>query len=570
MNATRAAMQPSRPRRPSNRTRTAVAALLAATTTARAQPLAYTDRTGALSTPAWDGGRTTLAFADLNLDGHVDLVTVGDHGSPRIGTTMYGITVWFGDGAGGWSLFQIGDFGYGGVAVGDVNNDGLPDVAYGIHHDYSSSDFGDQLLEVALGDGTGRAWTPWDDGLAMEGQTWGMFGTVLADFDADGLLDVASVSFGCCDGIHAYRNNGDGTWTRTFGFLGGNSAVDLTAADVNGDGYPDLIAGHQRGSVWLNDGAGLFTLADTGLPPVGLTGRIGPDAGDVNGDGRADISFINGSGGVEVYIWRDTGVWERSSAGLPASGSFESTRLADMDRDGNLDVVAYGAGVLAVWAGDGAGGWTEAFRQTSPDLGRRSALAVGDTDHNGRPDIAVVARAGVWPSQRNVLRLFAETSSPAEADVLVTHPRPNQTLVRGSVVFVDWLGAVPAGAGPATVDIHLSINGPSGPWGWIARDEPNSGRYQFTLDSIRDTRDAWIRVTLHTPGGSVSHAAGPLTIDTGHCYADCDGSGTLDLFDFLCFQDEFAHGSYADCDGSGSLDFFDFLCFQSAFAAGCP
>ncbi|MFG0283587.1 MAG: hypothetical protein ACF8R7_04135 [Phycisphaerales bacterium JB039] len=55
------------------------------------------------------------------------------------------------------------------------------------------------------------------------------------------------------------------------------------------------------------------------------------------------------------------------------------------------------------------------------------------------------------------------------------------------------------------------------------------------------------------------------------CYADCDGSGELDFFDFLCFQNAFAGGDdYADCDGSGALDFFDFLCFQNEFAAGCP
>ncbi|MFG0282855.1 MAG: GC-type dockerin domain-anchored protein [Phycisphaerales bacterium JB039] len=55
------------------------------------------------------------------------------------------------------------------------------------------------------------------------------------------------------------------------------------------------------------------------------------------------------------------------------------------------------------------------------------------------------------------------------------------------------------------------------------------------------------------------------------CYADCDGSGELDLFDFLCFQNMFAAGDlYADCDESGALDLFDFLCFQNEFAAGCP
>jgi hypothetical protein len=57
----------------------------------------------------------------------------------------------------------------------------------------------------------------------------------------------------------------------------------------------------------------------------------------------------------------------------------------------------------------------------------------------------------------------------------------------------------------------------------------------------------------------------------GGCYADCDDSGTLDFFDFLCFQNAFAAmDPYADCDGSGTHDFFDFLCFQDAFAAGCP
>ncbi len=55
------------------------------------------------------------------------------------------------------------------------------------------------------------------------------------------------------------------------------------------------------------------------------------------------------------------------------------------------------------------------------------------------------------------------------------------------------------------------------------------------------------------------------------CYPDCDASGSLDFFDFLCFQNEFSAGTaYADCDGSGSLDFFDFLCFQNQFASGCP
>jgi hypothetical protein len=55
------------------------------------------------------------------------------------------------------------------------------------------------------------------------------------------------------------------------------------------------------------------------------------------------------------------------------------------------------------------------------------------------------------------------------------------------------------------------------------------------------------------------------------CKADCDRNATLDVFDFLCFQDAFVTGDpKADCDGNTTLNIFDFLCFQDAFVTGCP
>jgi len=55
------------------------------------------------------------------------------------------------------------------------------------------------------------------------------------------------------------------------------------------------------------------------------------------------------------------------------------------------------------------------------------------------------------------------------------------------------------------------------------------------------------------------------------CPADCDRSGSLTFFDFLCFQNLFAAmDPAADCDGDTQFTFFDFLCFQNAFAARCP
>jgi len=61
------------------------------------------------------------------------------------------------------------------------------------------------------------------------------------------------------------------------------------------------------------------------------------------------------------------------------------------------------------------------------------------------------------------------------------------------------------------------------------------------------------------------------------CYADCDDSvpGVLDIFDFLCFQDQFVAGDPVACacdvsTGATTCDIFDFLCFQDAFVSGCP
>jgi hypothetical protein len=63
------------------------------------------------------------------------------------------------------------------------------------------------------------------------------------------------------------------------------------------------------------------------------------------------------------------------------------------------------------------------------------------------------------------------------------------------------------------------------------------------------------------------------SVIVSRCYADVDGDGGLDLFDFLAFVNAFNGGSaFADCDtgtGVGALDLFDFLCFVNEFNAGC-
>ncbi|MCA9278062.1 MAG: hypothetical protein H6815_04650 [Phycisphaeraceae bacterium] len=55
------------------------------------------------------------------------------------------------------------------------------------------------------------------------------------------------------------------------------------------------------------------------------------------------------------------------------------------------------------------------------------------------------------------------------------------------------------------------------------------------------------------------------------CYANCNGSSTINIFDYICFGNAFANNDpYADCDGNGVLNIFDYICYGNAYAAGCP
>jgi hypothetical protein len=473
----------------------------------------YVEASEGLKPPEFEGGDSEFEFGDVDNDGHLDLVSVGDHGNPLINTDQQGILVWLGDGTGRWTHVHRGHLGYGGIALGDVDRDGTLDVGYGIHHDYADEDLGDARLEVALGDGSGAGWTPWDDGLDApeHGMTWGMFASDFGDVDGDGQLDLGSAAFGSADGLHVYLSDGDGTWRRSFGFLAGNVAPVFEFADIDGDGHLDIVTGKQEGTAWLGDGAGGFRTADGHLPPAGGTGaRRGTSTGDLDRDGRDDLAYCTWEGEPEVWLARGPELWESVTAGLATGGLCQFTELADMDADGTIELVTFGRGEMIVQRPEpGFTGWTRIGSLTTPDdPGTARALRVGgDFDHNGRPDVALLNEQEIsWFEDQNQLRVYRETTPVTELAVRLLRPGPSRLLRAGSIRSVEWATAVPAGE-QARIDLEVSTTGADGPFRPLAADELDDGHYPWLVPP-RASDDCWLRVTARTATDTAT-AIGP-------------------------------------------------------------
>ena len=489
----------------------ALLALLCATTVTQGQ-LTLVQRSTGLDVLDWEEGHTELELGDVNGDGHVDILSVGDHGNPNFNSTETGILCYLGDGAGSWVVHECGSFGYGGVGVGDLDRDGSLDLAWGVHHDYGSGGLGDRVLGAALGDGSGAFWVPWDSGMPSAGEEWGMFATDLADFDGDGLLDMISQSFGGSNGIHCYRNHGDGTWTHAVGLSGGSVNYTLETGDFNADGYLDFVGTRSTGSVYLGDGAFGFSLHQDGI----TGGVYAVDVGDFDGDGRDDLLIDHGSSGVKA--WRlspDSEIWVSLSTGLPTYNA-EQVQFGDLDADGHLDVVAYVQPTGRCYLGDGAGNWTLAASWSMPTPGIGNALRVdGDCDHDGREDIVVLAQKSGFPFYRNQLRVYSPWESPELLATRVVFPDGGEALRQGSIRKLRWATAVPVGDGPALVDIYLSTSGPAGPWASVALGIPDNGACEWQVAGEVSSR-CFLEVSVSAGGDlAVAQSPSPFSIVSG-------------------------------------------------------
>ena len=252
-------------------------------------------------------GESVSNAGDVNGDGYSDVI-VGQAGSSRA-------YVWHGS-AGGLMLtpdwqgdHQVASrYGYPVSTAGDVNGDGYSDVIVGAAlYDNGESDEGGAFVYHGSPAGIGavEAWN------AESNQANAEFGAAVStagDVNGDGYSDVIVGAPGYDNGesdegrAYLYQGSARGlsptaTWVEESNTASGFFGFDASSADVNGDGYSDVIVGTSCLScptqVYLGSAAGLNSSA-TAVGGAGFGDRVS-GTGDVNGDGYSDVVLGDGS-----------------------------------------------------------------------------------------------------------------------------------------------------------------------------------------------------------------------------------------------------------------------------------
>jgi len=325
------------------------------------------------------------AWLDYDQDGFLDAFFVNSGRTPNFEpTTFPQPALYHNNGDGTFtdvtakSGIRLTEGFYIGVAVGDYNNDGFPDIYV--------TGYGRSVLFSNNGDGTFTNVTALA-GVANEGR----WGTAAAwfDYDHDGRLDLLVTNYidydwkhdpYCgvqqpgyrvyCDPFHfhgssmrLYHNNGDGTFTdqtKKAGLLNPEGkSLGVVVADFDGDGWDDILIANDgmRSFLYFNNRNGTFRDAtyESGAG-FGGSGEVesgmGLDAADAMGHGRMDF-YICHMDNQPNRLYANNGDGTFTDITLSSELGFTSIRntsyaasFVDWDNDGNRDLVVVNGSML--------------------------------------------------------------------------------------------------------------------------------------------------------------------------------------------------------------------------------
>ncbi len=391
-----------------------------------------------------------VALFDYDGDGYLDVYLVGGAALPSLQkeTPAYWNRLFHNNHDGTFTDVTekagLAGAGYGsGVAIGDYDNDGWPDV-------FLANVTGNQLFHNN-GDGTFTDVTAKAGvaGAKLNGKKMWSVGAGWFDYNNDGLLDLFVVNYCVWDvnkdpycrvkeGVRGYchpkyyapthntlyRNNGDGTFTDVSEETGiaqqFGKGMSVTFADYDGDGYLDaFVANDTTQNFLFHNLKGkkfeeVALLAGVGYAPDGIArSGMGADFRDVNNDGLPDIwhTAVEHEG---FPLWLNEGKGEFQdmtvASGLAKTNDMSGwgNGIADFDNDGWKDLLVARANVMdniseqnatrrypepnTIFRNVGNGKFTDVSANAGPDFQLEAAhrgVAFGDLDNDGRVDMVV-------------------------------------------------------------------------------------------------------------------------------------------------------------------------------------
>lgn len=350
--------------------------------------------------PALPAGFTDgdLSFVDYDVDGDMDLMVAGLTDAGRKSTLYRNNNGYFGT-----SISPFAGVSEATVSWVDMNGDNRPDLFLS-GNTAASTPFTGLYFGVSA-----TSFTNSGTGIPALSEVqidW-------ADLDLDGDMDALISGLTATATLtEVYLNDGAGDFKAANAGLLNLSGGSVAAKDFTGDGIPDLfVTGQTSTGVWSTRlyqglGNGSFVDISNALP---ATTNSQAAVADVDGDGDYDLAFSAGAttGNGRIYLNDGAGVF---SVGQTFEGVISGESIwGDVDENGYVDLLALGddgAGNIASYYRNSTSGLQKSAIATLPiELTAHSAAAYGDFSGDGKLDLAVIGLAGSGAGTRS-FRLY--------------------------------------------------------------------------------------------------------------------------------------------------------------------